>query len=146
MEAGGEIGELEAQLDKITGDVKTKAGNIGLWLLNLNSLVVAMKAEEERFRARRKPVEALIERIKGYVKGCLETAQIDKIQLPAVTISIAKCPPSVEVLDEAKIPPEYIRVIQETQVDKQNILIAWKNGKEVPGTALVTDKTTLRIK
>jgi hypothetical protein len=64
-------------------------------------------------------------------------------------VSLAKCPPSVEVLAPLQVPDEYWVERTQREISKRKILEAWKSGLDDPerfGCRIVTDRRVLRIK
>jgi len=47
---------------------------------------------------------------------------------------------------EDQLPARFIRIKQITEIDKTGMLTALKNGEDVPGARLVTERTHLRIR
>ena len=77
----------------------------------------------------------------------MEQMNIEKIDTSLGTLSLARCPISVEILNEEKIPNEYIKVIQKTQIDKKAIADNFKStGEIINGVNIISNKRTLRIK
>ena len=63
------------------------------------------------------------------------------------TLSIAKSPISVEIVDEDKIPGKFKKVIQETKIDKTAIKDYFKEtGEVIEGVKILTENTNLRVK
>ena len=145
--ADGELSpDLEQQLDKISGDFKAKAGNIAKWCLNLDANVPGLEQEITRLQKRLKVQGNLNQRLKNYIKYCMENAGLHKLDMGTFTISIAKNPPSVEVVTEELLPSKYIRVVQTQSVDKKQLLQDLKDGEKIEGAVLITDKTRLTIR
>ena len=66
--------------------------------------------------------------LREYVQRCLAGAGVEKVSGPRFTVSLAKCPASVKVLDERIVPAQYLKRHTETSVDKAGILERWKAG------------------
>ena len=144
--ADGEITpDLESRLDAVSLDFRAKSHGIAKWTLELTGTSELIDMEIARLHKKKRAAENLRTRLMEYVKSCMETADVQKIELPTVTIRIQKNPASVEVVDETKLPASYIRIKQVTEVDKKAILSALKNGDDIPGARLIDNKTQLRI-
>ena len=77
----------------------------------------------------------------------MERLNILKIETDTGTLSIAKSPISVEVVDEEKIPDEYKDVVFTTKVNKKKIADNFKaTGELVEGVEIHADNTNLRVK
>jgi predicted metal-binding protein len=68
------------------------------------------KAEAKRLQARQKHFEATAERVSSMVLHVLDWLGVKKLEGRTNTLKKRKCPPSVNVIDEQKIPAEYKRV------------------------------------
>src|ERR1039458_70434 len=68
------------------------------------------KAEGKRLQARQKHFEATAERVSSMVLHVLDWLGVKKLEGRTNTLKKRKCPPSVNVIDEQKIPAEYKRV------------------------------------
>ena len=88
---------------------------------------------------------AEIKRLQDYKKAV--TNRIDKIETELGTISIAKSPISVDIIDEDKIPAEYKTIVQTIKVDKKAIADNFKStGELIEGVRINTENKSLRIK
>ena len=129
-------------LEAIEGEWEEKAKAVSAYVLNSMASVEAMKAAEKRIYDRRKHAEAQMERLKKYLLDNMQDTGITKIECPYFKISLAKCPPSVEVVNEELIPEEYWRVKTIREVDKVSI----KAAGGCPGARVVADKKRLSIR
>ena len=110
-------------------------------------LIEAMKAEEKRIADTRKTGEAKLEKFKQYVLENMERLGLDKIPTELGTLSITKNPMSVEIEDETAVPEEFKTIVQTVKVDKTAIKKHFKEtGEIIPGTKIIDDKMSLRIK
>lgn len=147
IEGGGEVTEeLEQALEASSLAVKDKTTGIMSWVRNLDADVTAVDAEIKRLSAIKTVKKNLQTRLKGFIKMCMEGADLTKIDTPLGTLAIAKNPPSVEVVDEDKVPAPYVVIKHTPTIDKQTALVDLKAGKDIEGLRLVTDKTNLRIR
>ncbi|MGM9925202.1 MAG: siphovirus Gp157 family protein [Bacillus sp. (in: firmicutes)] len=131
-------------LESIQEGIEDKAENTAKLIRSIEADVEAIKTEEKRMADRRKALESKASSIKAYLQQQLETAGIDKIKRPTLTVSLQNNPASVSVLDESLIPLEYL-VPQPSKVSKKDILADLKKGQAVPGVELVQTKG-LRIR
>jgi hypothetical protein len=146
ISADGEIStELENRLDATSLDFKAKSQGIAKWILDISGGESIIDEEIARLQRKKRVAENLRTRLLAYIKGCMEQADVKKIESPTITIRIQKNPSSVEIVDAEKIPAKYTRIKQVTEIDKSSILSDLKNGDDIPGTRIVTDKTHLRI-
>ncbi len=110
--------------------LSAEAKNISEYAAKLNSRAKAKKAKAERLR------EWLIDEIMRYGSKKFETQKIK------ATVTIRTKP---NILDESKLPEQYIRVKTETSADKNAILAALKAGEVIDGAELIESRT-LQIK
>lgn len=143
----GEIPEeaVKDTLEAIEGEIEIKADNIACMLKNLDSDIVAIKAEEAKLAERRKAKERMHERIKKYLSYALESLNIDKVETARNKISFRKS--EAAEVDEAvflKWATEQANredLIISTYTEKANkteIKSLLKSGVEIPGAVLVS--------
>lgn len=133
--------------EELTTLLQKKSNSVIAYSKNIELTIKAMKEEETRISANRKALENRLEQFKKYVKECMEGNGINKIETDLGTLSIAKSPISVEIVNEEEIPDEYKEVIFTTKVDKKKIADAFKStGELIEGVEIHTDNTNLRIK
>lgn len=147
--ANEEMTEEEKKLIKkeLTELLQEKSENIIGFTKNLELTIEAMKTEEKRIAENRKSLEVKMEKFKEYVKECMEKMEDTKIETTLGTLSVAKNPISVEILDEDKIPNKYKTQVITTKVDKKAIADDFKaTGELIEGANIITTKTSLRIK
>ena len=108
MEFDEDTGEWvnENELDALNMERDEKIENICLWVKNLRAEASAIKAEEKTLADRRKAKENKADRLEDYVALNLDGA---KFETPRVKITWRKSE-SVEILDESKIPDEFLDI------------------------------------
>lgn len=132
---------------ELTELLQQKSQNLIGYIRNIELTIEAMKNEEKRISEQRKILESRLTKFKEYVKECMEQNGFKKIETQLGALSIAKNPISVEIYDEAQIPDEYKTKVIEIKVDKTAIKKALKEtGEIIPGTRIIDNKTSLRIK
>lgn len=132
---------------ELTELLQQKSQNLIGYIRNIELTIEAMKNEEKRISEQRKVLESRLTKFKEYVKECMEQNGFTKIETQLGALSIAKNPISVEIYDEAQIPDEYKTKVIEIKVDKTAIKKALKEtGEIIPGTRIINNKTSLRIK
>lgn len=145
----GELTEKEYNEigEEIALELQKKSASIIGYIRNTELLIEAMKSEEKRISDTRKMGEAKLDKFKQYVKENMEKLGLDKIPTELGILSIAKNPMSVEVEDENEIPKEFKNEKITISIDKTAIKNHFKEtGEIVPGTRIIDDKTSLRIK
>ena len=147
ISADGELTpDLEARLDSVSLDFRAKSQGIAKWTLDIAGVEAMIETEINRLQRKKKAAENLRTRLKAYIKGCMEQADVQKIESPTINLRIQKNTPSVDILAEDQIPAKFIRITQVTELDKAGMLTALKNGEDVPGARLITERTHLRIR
>lgn len=127
--------------------LQTKSANIIAYYQEQDTILNAIDEQIKRLQEYKKITKNRIDSYKNYVKSNMELLGIEKIQTELGTLSIAKSPLSVEVLDIEQIPEEYKTVVTEVKADKKKILDNFKaTGEIIAGTSIITDNTNLRIK
>ncbi|MCK9554154.1 siphovirus Gp157 family protein [Aquamicrobium sp.] len=129
---------VQDTLESLGGELEVKAQNVIAFMRNLESTADAIKEAEKRMAERRKAIEKRADSLKQYVLDTMQHNGIQKIECPLFRISIAKNPPSVEIIDERQIPTHYLTDPPPPlpQIDKKLIAQAIKDGFEVPGAKL----------
>lgn len=132
---------------EIAQELQTKGANVIGYIRNTELLIEAMKAEEKRIADTRKTGEAKLEKFKQYVLENMERLSLSKIQTELGALSVSKNPMSVEIENEDEIPSEFKQEVVTTKIDKTAIKNHFKTtGEIIPGTKIIDDKMSLRIK
>lgn len=141
------VEEKEKVKEELTVLLQQKSQNTIGYLKNIELTIEAMKKEEKRISDQRKALENRIVKYKEYVKECMEQNGFTKIETPLGTISIARNPISVEIINEDQIPSEFIQEVVTRKPDKKAIAENFKATGEIPdGVNILTDNYSLRIK
>lgn len=140
--------EDKANIEKeLTELLQKKSNGIIGYTRNIELTISAMKEEEKRISDNRKVLENRLAKFKEYVKECMETNGINKIQTDLGALSIAKSPISVEIINEDEVPEKYKTEVTTIKIDKKKIADDFKNtGEVINGVTIHTDNTNLRIK
>jgi hypothetical protein len=136
--------ELDDTLESLSDAIQVKAENIAKVITTLDAQSVVIKDEEKRLYERRKSMEAQVISLKGYLETELRKCGIDKVKGQLFTIAMQRNAPSVEILDEALIPSEFIKTITNTSVDKRLLLEALKENEIAGATLRQTESLRIR--
>lgn len=120
-----------ADLLECIGDAfEQKAINVGLYIRGIEAKHNAIDAELERLNQLQKDAEKERERLLEYLERSMLAVGKDKIESPILKIGFRKNPPSVNVLDESKIPPRFFvqPPTPEPRLDKRALLAELKDG------------------
>lgn len=135
--------QAEAEIDSfIVLEVK-KVDRITSYISHLESQQAAAAAEVKRLQDRKRSLERAQERIERSVERVMTTWGMTKLEGRLSSLSLKKCPPSVEVLDQKLVPQEYLRTTVTESVDKTAAKVDLAAGREIPGLKLVTGKHTV---
>lgn len=146
MHRSDEGEEVEAALASLQGSIEHKAGGIVRVLANLEALSGALGTEEKRLSRRRKSAEAQVERLREYVRTCMTTAGINRIECGAFSITLSPGQERVEIVDLEQVPADKVRVSTTRAADKRAILDEYKRDGVVPPGVEIHETTTLRIR
>ena len=136
--------KIEDELEVL---LQQKSQNIIGYTKNIELTINAIKEEEKRIADNRKALENKMSKFKDYVKECMEKNGITKIETGLGTLSIAKSPASVEIINEDEVPEEFKQEVVTVKIDKTKIKNNFKETGEIPtGVNIVTTNTNLRIK
>lgn len=133
-DTGEVIGIDEAKLEALTQAREEKLENTILWVKNLESDLVALKAERDAFDKRIKQTSKLIDSLKHYLTFSLKGEKF----------STAKCQitfrnsEQVVIPDETKLPKKWMTKTIAYKPDKTAIKSALKSGFKVRGAELMT--------
>ncbi|PIH59083.1 siphovirus Gp157 family protein [Paenibacillus sp. LK1] len=131
-------------LESIEDEVEVKVENIVKFMKNIEGDIEAFKNEEKRLEKKRKYLQNKFDGLKSYMQNTLEVSKIDKVNAGTFKVKLQVNPPSINIIDPAKIPDTF-KIEQEPKIDSKALLKAVKNGLEVEGAVLVNDKKHLRI-
>lgn len=135
--------ELGKALENIDDEIEVKAENYAGLIKNLEAEAEAYKKEIERMTK----IKKALENRASFLKRNLEEAMIEldkkKFKTKLFSFNIQRNAPSVKILDEDKVPEEFIEY--EKKIKKNDLKKAIKEGLETEGAILV-ESESLRIK
>ena len=121
-------------------------GIIG-YIQNKEALIDAVDTQIKRLQELKKAESNSIDKFKQYVKENMEKLGIQKLETEIGKMSITKNPISIEIQNENEIPAKFKQEVVTTKIDKTAIKNYFKEtGEIVPGTRIIRDKTSLRVK
>jgi len=121
-----------------------KRDNLAEFLHRLEEEAEYLRKREKAIADRRHEFEKVVSLFKSSIQMKMECMGIRKVEGRESSFTITKNPPSVEIANQEQIPGEYLNYV--ASVDRTKVRADLEAGKEVPGAALVTNKTTLRIR
>lgn len=122
---------------------------VGKIILEANAGAAALKAEEDRVKARRMALERKEVALKEYLKNALEMMGERKVKTPLITVSIRKSPDSVQLSPQfmqwaASSGRDDLLRYREPEPDKRKILEALKAGEDLPAAIVQSEGVTVR--
>ena len=99
--------EIERALTVYLEGAAEKRDRVADFIHFCEGMAELAKAEGKRLQARQKHFEATAERVSAMVLRVLDYLGVKKLEGRTNTLKKRKCPPSVKIIDEAKVPAEY---------------------------------------
>jgi hypothetical protein len=108
-------------------------------------LIVALKQRIEDMQARLSRLKDRFDRKRELAAWAMTSAEIQKIQTEDFTLSLRQGPPRLDVVDQDKVPSEYL-VPQPPRIDRSGLISALKKGEVIPGTVLVQGEMHVAVR
>lgn len=141
-ESGGELTpEIQELLIINEGNFLSKSENYAKAILHYKAVEQTIKAEQERLDTFKKTAQKTQEKLREKLSEAMILFEKEKIEFNTIKLSFRKSQ-SVQIIDESKIPNEFIKV--KTEIDKAGIKEALKS-RSIPG-AILQDNLNLQIK
>lgn len=142
---GADLQAIADTLEGIEGEIEAKADNYAVIINELKADAEKIRAEEKRLADRRRALENRVEYLKATLEGAMIATGKLKFKTPFYSFGIQKNPPTVIIDDAEKIPPEYL-VWTEPTVNKKQMLVDIRSGKDLAGVAHLEQTEGLRIR
>ena len=137
-------------LEGIEGEFECKAESVAQYIKELNAESEAIKAEEKKLSARRKAKENAAIRMKEYLKNCMETMNLKKVETAKAKISIRNNAPQLKIDNET----EFIMALEATgrhdllkysapEIKKADIKNLIKSGETFTGARLESSQSII---
>ena len=142
-----EGGDYVTALDQLAEEFDVKAEYIAKMVLNLSAEAKACKDEADRLAGKAKTATNKLQWLKQYLLNNMEKMRKEEIRGQVLSMRVQSNPPSCVVIDPAKIPDLYWRVIPEQrEPDKKAILELYRNCEEVVDGVQIQRTKSLRIR
>lgn len=125
-------------------ELKEKAVNYGHVIASIDYEVEVINTEIKRLAALKESRSKAVDKLRSSISEAMQLYGIEKIDTPTMKLSIRKSE-SIEVVNEAQIPEEFMRVKTTKAADKVAIKTALKNGDSIDGVVVQTN-FSLQIK
>ena len=144
-----EIPDLDEQtlsdtLEGIT-DLREMLAEVVRSALDDEALAGGLSTRMADMKARLTRLETRAKRKRQLVLKAMTEAEIPKLTEADFTASLRQGVPTLEVVDDGKIPAAYWKP-QEPKLDKQGLLAALKSGTEIEGVALTAPQAQLSVR
>lgn len=137
---------FEDTLAGIEAELEVKADAYAVILTNLDNDVEKIDKEIERLTKMKKTLKSRSDFLKRNLTNTMLLMDKKKFKTDIHSYSISKKAPSLNILDEAKIPEKYM-VAQEPKLDRKALLSDVKaNPEEFNGIAETKQTESLRIR
>lgn len=138
--------ESVQKIDQLSLGMDTKVDGLCTSLSELGADEHLLRVELGRLDLRMQRLASKQQRIKEYLKLCLEQGNLTKHKTKIYSVRLQASPPSCELLVEAdKLPPEYQKSKTVVTADKAKAVDHWKQTGESPGGFRITVGTHLRV-
>lgn len=150
VEQGGELTDeqqeliVEQWMTELKNNLSLKADAYCYRIESLENAEEMLDLRAKKITAAKKTIGRLRDSLKDKMKYAMLDLGISKIEGVENKVSLSKSRPSVEIENEADLPPEFVKIKTITSPDKDAIKEAIQSGQTVPGAYLVTG-TTMRI-
>ena len=138
VDENGELLDIE-KFEQLNMAIEKKIEGLCLWVKNLDAEAAAINEEVKALKDRQARKQNKAASIRKYIQDFLKGS---KFETSKVAISYRKSV-SLEILDNAVIPVEYLKV--KTEVNKADLKQAMKDGLKVEGVYL-QENTNMSIK
>lgn len=147
----GEVNEdnvpgFAAILAGLEGELKDKLDGCAKMVKMMDADMAALKVEETRLSKRRKSIDGNKKHLKGYMRGCLDTAGLTNVKTRLFTIYTTSPQDKLDITDEEAIPKEYRKEAVEPPPDNALIKQALQDEKIVEGARLIKGDAPLVIR
>jgi len=109
------------------------------------SLAGALRARVGDMQARLGRLEERARKKRELVTQVMEEADLRKLTEPDFTVSLRPARPPLMVIDETAIPRDYWKP-QPDKLDRQGLIAALGNGRDIPGAVLGNPAMTISVR
>lgn len=135
---------IQEALGQVEEDINTKIENTCKVIKEIDADAVGIDEEIKRLTALKKQKENTVNKLKEYITFEMNGIGLNKVDGKLFKISFRKST-SVNIIDETKIPKEFIIVKTTESISKKELGKALKNGEIIEGAELIQGRS-LQIK
>lgn len=145
-----EHGQLDEQtyqdtLKSFSDEAQDKAENLGKMIDNFKAQDQMLKDEVDKLNKKRKTLQGSIDWLTSSLETYLKALGTDEHHAGMYKLWYKKLPDVVQILDENNISEAY-RTPQPDKIDKTGIKKALKDGEEVEGVTMETNRRKFEVK
>lgn len=105
----------------IKGELEVKADSYAMIITNLNGDIEKIDKEIERLTHMKKVLKNRTNHLKNNLENAMKMMDVRKLKTDFRSYSIQKNPQSLNIIDESKIPAEYL-ISQDPKLDRTRLL------------------------
>lgn len=133
-------------LASIQGELEVKADSYAMIITNLSGDIEKIDKEIERLTHMKKVLKNRTNHLKNNLENAMKMMDVRKLKTDFRSYSIQKNPQSLNIIDESKIPAEYL-ISQDPKLDRTRLLADVKaNPNKFVGIAETKQMESLRIR
>lgn len=130
----------------IKGELEVKADSYAMIITNLNGDIEKIDKEIERLTHMKKVLKNRTNHLKNNLENAMKMMDVRKLKTDFRSYSIQKNPQLLNIIDESKIPAEYL-ISHDPKLDRTRLLADVKaNPKKFAGIAETKQTESLRIR
>lgn len=128
---------LPGYIDFLKGQERDKIDAFWAFIKEEEGRADAIKAESKRLASKAATIQNRLSYLRGLYLHVMRSNGLKKVSGNAYTLSV-RTAKKVDVFDQNIVPEEFLRIIPESrEVDKNAAKAALKEGRDVPGCALI---------
>ena len=135
------------EIDKLEGGRDEKIEHVAMYMLDLAADEEKFRLEAERHTNNRRRVAKEREWYKDYLHKALNAAGKTKVKGKLLTVSLRKNPVSCKVLEQSKVPDEWLLEVVTVSPKKVDMIAHYKKtGEMIAGVEFIDDRTSVVIR
>jgi hypothetical protein len=148
VEEEGMTPDIERALTTYLQGALEKRDRVAEFIQYCEWMAELAKAEIKRLQGRQKHFEGTADRVSAMVLRVLDFLGAKKLEGRTHTLSKRRCPPSVRIDDEPRVPSEFKRVTVTLRLDEWNCLLAatGDNLRQTVETAILKQEQAIDLK
>lgn len=140
--------EVYEKLTEWKGALESKAQSIGHVIVRLEQESGYFKAVEDAAKKRKEARGKAVDRLKKYLKDCMELAQVKSIKdrEALFSFSVSKGRTKVVITDQNKLPFDMVEIVETVKPNAKLIKERLEAGEEIDGAILETGESYLTMR